>query len=153
MKSNFYKNISISLFILVIAIIYLFFDFYLTQEQTNTLFKGYNTFIKFTYAVFFGITLGVNLLIARVFLLVRNSDYKIFDNFFYTFSGIINIIIAVIWSVLLGVKLLPIGKIFTSFPIGNYTIAAFFVVDIFINKEKPKSMMRKKINIRKKSMN
>lgn len=146
MKSSFYKYTSISLFILVIGIIYLFFDFYLTLEPTNTLFKGYHTFMKFTYVVFFGITLGFNMLLARVFLIVRNSNYKIFDNFFYSFSGTINIIIAIIWSVLLSVKLLPVSKIFTSFPIGNYTIAAIYIVDIFINREKPKPIKIKKVN-------
>lgn len=102
--------------------------------------------MKFTYVVFFGITLGFNMLLARVFLIVRNSNYKIFDNFFYSFSGTINIIIAIIWSVLLSVKLLPVSKIFTSFPIGNYTIAAIYIVDIFINREKPKPIKIKKVN-------
>jgi hypothetical protein len=102
MKESFYKNLSLSFFLIIIWTIYLFFDYFI---EPKGLFYGFGLLTNFLYSCFFALALGTLMIILWGFIL----KYKVRINkinFFLLFSGVFNLLIFILFIISITLKIL-----------------------------------------------
>jgi len=102
MKESFYKNLSLSFFIIIIWIIYLFFDYFM---EPIGLFNGFGLLTNFLYSCFFALALGTLIIILRSFILKYKVRFNKI-NFFLLFSGVFNLLIFTLFIISITLKIL-----------------------------------------------
>lgn len=119
----------ISLVLLNIWTLYLFFDYFTEKEQ---MFHGLGLLFNFLNSMIFAIGLGCFLLIIRLVLFLKNKSNPLKSNFIYILCGIFNLNIFIIWLICITLKILEISNgMLACFAIGSFLISSFIISDLY----------------------
>jgi hypothetical protein len=128
MTKNDFKYATISLLLINIWTLYGFFDYY---TEPSGMFHGLGLLIFFVYSLFFGIGIGIILLLSRTLYFKKEKKNKIINNLFYMFSGIFSLNLFLIWSTAIILKVLSIDDDITFSAILNLIISTVIFIDIY----------------------
>lgn len=128
MKASFFKYTTISLLLIMIWMLYVFFSFYFEEPG---LFHGIGLFFNYLYGCIFALGIGILTLIARFVISKKRKHLLHKTDFLFIFSGLFNAIIFAIWitTLILGI-LFPDGESIYYF-IGNFLITAIIIYNIY----------------------
>lgn len=134
MKENLFKNIAITFLIINVWTSFLFFNYLL---ETPGLFCGFGTLCLYLYSMFFGILIGVIMLLLKIFIFRKGKSRKLKGNFFYFFTGIFNLNLFIVWLILVLLKILEVsqGEILEII-VCNFILSLIILTDIFLLKSK-----------------
>ena len=134
MKEQIFKNATITFIIINVWTLFLFFN-YLLEEPG--LFRGFGTLGLYLYSMFFGILIGIVILILRVSIFRKDRSGKLKSNFFYLFSGVFNLYLFLIWAILVLLKILAVdqGEVLEIITC-NCILSLFILSDMFLLKRK-----------------
>lgn len=127
MEQNHFKWVSLSLFIIIIWVLYPLIQL-LAKNSSWT--EGFMVIAYFVLSIFFFGIIGLVSIAIR--LISKKFKSSKFYNFLYVFSGLINISIFVVWliSVFSGITLFFIGL--TIFVAASTLIGLFIIIDLYV---------------------
>ena len=138
-KLQHFKNIIISLLIIYVWILYNFFDYYDSLKYSLSKLTLYYNFI---IGVFFGIGIGLVLIISRIALIKRNKlKLRLKNNFFYTFLGLFNLNLFIVWFVSIFMRIIDLDIGFTFLILIIFFISVFILIDIYLLKSVAENKM------------
>lgn len=129
MKKHLFKNATITFIVINIWTSFLFFN-YLLEEPG--LFRGFRTLAFYLYSMFFGILIGIVVLILRVLIFRKVKSEKLKSNFFYLFSGVFNLNLFITWVIAVLLRIIEVnqGEIF-EVVICNCILSLLILTDLF----------------------
>ncbi len=127
MEQNHFKWVSLSLFIIIIWVLYPLIQL-LSKNSSWT--EGFMVIAYFVLSIFFFGLIGLVSIAIR--LISKKFKSSKFYNFLYVFSGLINITIFVVWliSIFSGITLFFIGL--TIFVAASTLIGLFIIIDLYV---------------------
>jgi hypothetical protein len=137
MTKLYYKNLSLTLLIIIIWCVYVFFDYF---TETDGFIK-LTLFFNYFKAVVISSGLATLNILLR-FTKFRNQTEKFKDNFFYIFSAIANLFLPMVYIIYLVVSKQSIIEFITTLEPGNIFImlnvifGCFILTDIYYNRKK-----------------
>jgi len=124
MKKHFYKYCALSLLFTTLWTLYGFFDYFITKSFEYSL-------VYYFYSILASIIVGSILFLLHLFFYFTKKSKHVLSSFFFIFSVVFNLYMALIWAVCIGLDLLPANIEFTFFVIGSLLISSFLAYDIY----------------------
>ena len=128
MKRHFFKYCTFSFLFTTLWTMYGFFDYFLNDSSTS---HRINSLVFYFYSIVGSISLGIIVLLLHLFFYFTKKSKHILSSFFFIFSVIFNLYMALIWAVCIALDLLPANIEFTYFVIGSLIISSFLAYDIY----------------------
>ncbi len=138
MKKHFYKYCAISLLITTLWATYGFFDYFLTKSFEYSL-------VFYFYSIVGSIIIGSVLFLLHLFFYFTKKSKHILSSFFFIFSVIFNLYMALIWAICVYLGLLHANMEFSFFIIGALIITSFLAYDVYkiVFEERKKKKLEK----------
>ncbi|WP_445454474.1 hypothetical protein [Flavobacterium sp. 25HG05S-40] len=115
MREKILTYVVISLVLINVWTLYLFFDYF---TEKDAILHSLGLFLNFVYTLVTVVVLGGLLLVIRLVFHWQKRDNPLQVNFFYIFSGIFNLNIFLIWLSCMSLDILELGS-------GRLEIGAF----------------------------
>ncbi|TPG36340.1 hypothetical protein [Flavobacterium pectinovorum] len=131
MTKQHFKHVTLSFILIYIWILYNFFAYYNGSMSSLTLFFNFLAFVALATGV------GILLLLLRITFFRKSKQFQLKNNFFYTFVGLFNLNLSIIWIISITMKMINLDFEGLSYVLGNVIIAIFILVDLYYFKEKP----------------
>lgn len=129
MKAKVLSYAVISLILLNIWTLYMFFDYF---NEKETMFHSLGLFFNFVNSLVYALGLGGILLIIRLVFYLKNKTNPLKSNFFYILCAIFNLNFFVIWLICVILKILEINKeALAILAIGSFIISSFIISDVY----------------------
>ena len=127
MTKNDFKHAAISLLLINIWTLFVFFGYYTDTEM----FRGFGLLAFFIFSVYFAYGMGIILFISRFLYFKKDKKNKLTNNFFYVLTFIFNIYLFIIWIISSILKMLSLDYITIYYPILNLLISIVIFIDIY----------------------
>ena len=127
MTENDFKHAAISLLLINIWTLFVFFGYYTDTEM----FRGFGLLAFFIFSVYFAYGMGIILFISRFLYFKKDKKNKLTNNFFYVLTFIFNIYLFIIWIISSILKMLSLDYITIYYPILNLLISIVIFIDIY----------------------
>lgn len=125
MKEQHYKNLAIAFLLIIVWILFLIFNSY---DNENKEFSTWSLYFNFGASMHISIILSTVMLILRI---VFYKNLKFVNNFFYTFLGLLNMTISMIWLTTLLMKILTIDYTLTEYGIVCWSLTIIILTDLY----------------------
>lgn len=130
MKEKIYRNCSLSLVVINIWTIYIFFYFFFNEDG---FMRGFSTALVYINSCWIASGLGFFSILYRFTILRKQKLYDLKFQFLYVLIGIFNIYFSLIFILLLSLCLIELGTFFTLFLVFNFLFSIFISFDIIKN--------------------
>lgn len=140
MRKHFYKYCAISLLFTTLWTTYGFFDYFLNDSSAS---HRINSLVYYFYSMVASITIGSIVLLLHLFFYFTKKSNHILSSFFYIFSVIFNLYMALIWAICIYFGFLHANMGFSFFIIGSILITSFLAYDVYkivFDKHKKKNI-------------
>ena len=134
MKAKFFKHATLSLLIIMVWMLYVFFNFYCEERGA---FYGIGLFFNYIYGCFFALFIGLLSIILRA-VFSRKSQHHLLrkTDFIFIFSGFFNALIFAVWIVALLLGILTLDNEGIFYFVGNLIICSIIFYSIYTQFKK-----------------
>jgi hypothetical protein len=133
MKAKFFKHATLSLIVIIIWMLYVFFNFYCEERGA---FYGIGLFFNYIYGCLFALFIGILSIILRVVFSKKSNPLLKKTDFIFIFSGFFNALIFIIWIIALALKILLLDNEAVFYFIGNFIICSTIFYCIYTEFKK-----------------
>ena len=133
MKTTFFKHTTFSFLIIVIWMLYVFFNFYF--EEPGFLY-GLGLLFNYFYGCFFALLIGIVAIIVRFVISAKFHHLLQKTDFLLVFAGLLNALIFSIWMLTLALKILNPDDISTLYFAGNFILSTIIFYSIYAEFKK-----------------
>jgi uncharacterized sodium:solute symporter family permease YidK len=125
---------TLSLVIINVWTLYSFFDYFNSTQKYS--FGSITLFFNFISSAIIAAGVGMLLLLTRIILYKSRHRFRVKSNFFYILAGLFNLNISIIWTISLLMEFLKFELEGLQFMFGNFFVAIFILIDIYVMKPK-----------------